>query len=166
LAQLSVAARLSEAITSAALVPLLADARVRESAHPSGPQYSAERFEVPLGAAVGWEAAVFDHYQALVTAVITKLKRGTAGGRPRDQTGGSTWSLDVWPGHPLENEAKGLLAAVRQQVEALRTRIDASRSTEAIAAGSERERVVFYVGQYVRDMGGAEDDHNAEDDDA
>jgi hypothetical protein len=165
LAQLSVAARLSETIASAALSALLVDGRVHQVGHAEGAQYSAERFEVPLGAAVGWEAAVFDHYQALVTAVITKLGRGAAGGRPRDQTGGSTWSLDVWPGHPLESEAKGLLAAVRQQVEALRNRIDALPASDPSVVRRERERVVFYAGQYVRDAGPAEDDLNPEDDD-
>jgi hypothetical protein len=163
LAQLSAHTRLSEAIASTALGALVADGRVQERAEAAGPLYSAERFEVPLGAAVGWEAAVFDHYQALVMAVITKLRRGAGGGRPRDQVGGSTWSLDVWSGHPLEDEAKGLLGAVRKQVEALRERVDAVAASEG--EKSARERVVFYVGQYVREQGGEEDEKLSEDDD-
>ena len=62
--------------------------------------------------------------------------------------GGSTWSLDVGPGHPLRNEARETLARVRREVEALRNRIDAHNAT---TDGAEpRERVVFYAGQYVQ----------------
>jgi hypothetical protein len=150
LAQLAASARLTEATTRACLQTLLADGRVQAEPQLEGVRYTARRFEVPLGTPVGWEAAVFDHYQALVTAVITKLQ-GAARGRPRDQTGGSTWSLDVWPGHPLEAEAKGLLGGLRQQVEALRERVDAHQRAHPEAAPGKRERVVFYAGQYVQD---------------
>jgi hypothetical protein len=115
---------------------------------PEQPLYAAERFEVPVGAAVGWEAAVFDHYQALVTAVMTKLKRGSARGEAGDHTGGSTWTLEVWPGHPLEQEAKTTLRSVRSQVDALRARVDAHRNEPP--RGVPVDRVVFYAGQYVR----------------
>jgi hypothetical protein len=105
--------------------------------------------EVPLGAPVGWEAAVLDHFQAMVTAIIAKLARGRASGAPADETGGSTWSLDVWHGHPHEAEAKALLAKTRATVEERRVRIDAHNRIAARDAPGER--VVFYAGQTVRD---------------
>lgn len=156
-AALRVVSRLSEDVTRAALDVLVADGRVHALHEPSGVQYVATHFEVPLGAAVGWEAAVFDHYQALVTAIITKLDRGAARGQPQDQTGGSTWSLDVWPGHPLEAEAKGLLRELRKRVESLRERVDAE-SAKLPHARRAIERVVFYAGQYVREAEMREDD--------
>ena len=165
LLQLAAASRLSESVTRSCLDALVADGRVQASEHVQGTVYAAQRFEVPLGAAVGWEAAVFDHYQALVTAVITKLQAGSAHGRPRDQTGGSTWSLDVWPGHPLEAEAKGLLGILRQQVEQLRERIDAHARERQAPLGVMRERVVFYAGQYVREGGVGEEETSTGDDD-
>ncbi|MFT3921569.1 MAG: hypothetical protein QM778_03445 [Myxococcales bacterium] len=141
-------ARLGEGIARACLERLAQDGRVRVVHKPEGTLYAAERFEVPVGAAVGWEAAVFDHYQALVTAVITKLKRGSARGEASDHTGGSTWTLEVWPGHPLELEAKTTLRGVRAQVDALRARVDAYRHQPP--QGAPVDRVVFYAGQYVR----------------
>jgi hypothetical protein len=108
--------------------------------------YRSERFEVPLGDAQGWEAAVLDHYQAMTSAICAKLAE--RGARAKDVVGGSTWSLDVWAGHPLEEEATKTLARVREQLEDLRTRVD--QHNEVAAADAPRQRVVIYVGQYVR----------------
>jgi hypothetical protein len=63
--------------------------------------------------------------------------------------GGSTWSLDVWRGHPLEAEAKSLLAKTRTSVEDLRARVDA-HNAKAHHDGLG-ERVVFYAGQSIRE---------------
>jgi hypothetical protein len=132
-----------------ALDALVRSGRVVETRSGAGSMYAADRFEVPLGAPVGWEAAVLDHFQAMVTAIITKLTRGRAAGGLGDQVGGSTWSLDVWRGHPLEAEAKSLLERTRAAVEDLRERIDAHNS-QANHDGPG-ERVVFYAGQSIRD---------------
>ena len=111
-----------------------------------GACYHSPRFDVPVGASEGWEAAVLDHFQSLVSAVCVKLRAGVGGGD--EATGGSTYTLDVWPGHPLENEARGLLSDVREQANGLRDRIDAHNSTHG--APPELSPVVFYVGQYVK----------------
>jgi len=134
-----------------ALESLIAKGRVVETRTAAGVTYAADRFEVPVGAALGWEAAVLDHFQAVVTAIIAKLRRGEARGSDKDLVGGSTWSLDVWPGHPLESEAKGLLKRVRAAVEELRGRIDAFNASTPHPGSLER--VVFYAGQNVRDGG-------------
>jgi hypothetical protein len=129
-----------------ALDALVRSGRVVETRTASGSAYTTDRFEVPLGAGVGWEAAVLDHFQAMVTAIIAKLNRGRSAG---DLIGGSTWSLDVWRGHPLESEAKSLLAKTRVAVEDLRARID-SHNRRARRDGPG-ERVVFYAGQSIRE---------------
>lgn len=131
----------------AALEQLVTDGRVRVSTE-SPPMYSAERFEVPFGETQGWEAAILDHYQAVVFAICARLDDRGSGAGARDTTGGSTWSLDVWPGHPFEAEAKGTLSRLRGELEALRGRIDAHNAAEQSSAA--RERVVLYVGQSVR----------------
>jgi len=141
--------RLDAASCATALDALVRSGRVVETRAAGGSSYTAERFEVPLGAAVGWEAAVLDHFQAMVTAIIAKLARGRAAGAAADEIGGSTWSLDVWRGHPLEGEAKSLLRRTRATVEELRARIDAYN--RAAPRPGEAERVVFYAGQNVRD---------------
>src|SRR5215471_15976433 len=98
--------RLGAAACKTALDALVRSGRVVETRTANGSTYAADRFEVPLGAPSGWEAAVLDHFQAMVTTMITKLGAARAVGTSRDLIGGSTWSLDIWRGHPLEAEAK------------------------------------------------------------
>ena len=111
-------------------------------------RYASEHFEVPLGTEHGWEAAVLDHYQALVSAIGMKLGLGREGAHLKDAVGGSTWTLDVWPGHPHEAEAKGTLGRLRTSIEALRTKIDTFNADLQRVAPTER--VVVYLGQYLR----------------
>jgi len=141
-------ARLPEAECSRALQELLAEGKASVSIEAGAELYSAARFEVPVGESHGWEAAVLDHYQALVTSVCQKLTERGPMARSADTTGGSTWSLDVWPGHPLEDEAKGTLRRVRLELEDLRRRIDAHNTLGEVPA--HRERVLVYLGQSVR----------------
>jgi len=112
--------------------------------------FTSARLEIPLGQSHGWEAAVLDHYQALVTAVAIKLGEGAAGARHGDLVGGSTWTIEVGKGHPLREEAVSTLARLRREVEDLRERVDAHNLAEPPA--EPRERVVVYVGQYVREV--------------
>jgi hypothetical protein len=83
----------------------------------------------------------------MVTAITRKLALGAVRSGSNDLVGGSTWSLDVWRGHPLEAEATGTLAKVRSMVEDLRQRIDAHNATASLP--EVLQRVVFYMGQYV-----------------
>jgi len=145
LAQVAAATRLPAAACETALHALTEQARVTTSAEAE-PTYESKRFEVPLGESHGWEAAVLDHYQAMTSAICAKL--ADRGARARDVTGGSTWSLDVWTGHPLEAEATRTLARLRAELEELRTRVDAHNAVAETE--SPRQRVVIYVGQYVR----------------
>ena len=145
LAQVVEATRLPSAACEAALTTLGEHGRIARS-DDAEPQYESKRFEVPLGEPQGWEAAVLDHYQAMTSAICAKL--ADRGSRARDVTGGSTWSLDVWAGHPLEEEATKTLARLRAELEDLRSRVDEHNAhNESDAA---RQRVVIYVGQYVR----------------
>jgi hypothetical protein len=143
-------ARLSLETTERALSGLVRDGRVtlEPAAAEHGARYASERFDVPMGTSSGWEAAVLDHFEAMITAISTKLTRGTGRSGAEDTSGGSTWSLDVWPGHPLEQEAKHSLSRLRQQIEDLRARIDAhNRDAHKSPA---LEQVIVYLGQYVR----------------
>lgn len=149
LAQLAETTRLPVAACEAALGALVEQGRATKS-DDAEPVYRSERFEVPLSESQGWEAAVLDHYQAMTSAICAKLAERGAGTRAgaKDLVGGSTWSLDVWAGHPFEEEATKTLARMREQMEALRDRIDLHNETAGVDAA--RQRVVIYVGQYVR----------------
>ena len=92
---------------------------------------------MPLGESQGWEAAVLDHYQAMTSAICAKLSERGASARAKDIVGGSTWSLDVWAGHPLEEEATQTLARVcARQLEELRSRIDAHNEWASSGGGA------------------------------
>ena len=142
--QISALSHVSAEGVALALTALLADGKVTRE----GELYQSHEFEVPLGQGKGWEAAVLDHFQALVTAVSLKLRLGAQGSEHKDTLGGSTWSLDVWPSHPLEAEAKSTLARLRRDVESLRNRIDAYNAETPPPRAVEQ--VVIYLGQYVR----------------
>jgi len=154
---------LGKSVCSTVLETLIREGRIVESRSAEGTTYSADRFEVPIGASSGWEAAVLDHFQAMVTAIIAKLARGQSSGPDRDWVGGSTWSLDVWPGHPLEMQAKTLLRGIRANAEELRVRIDAHNSAASYVG--PRERVVFYACQNVRELGASAREGEVESDD-
>ncbi len=145
LQELADATRLPVAACEAALHELTEQGRVSKS-EETEPRYSSERLEVPVGGSQGWEVAVLDHYQAMTSAICAKLSE--RGARAKDVVGGSTWSLDVWAGHPLEGEATRTLARIREEMESLRARVD--QHNAAADAQATRQRVVIYVGQYVR----------------
>jgi hypothetical protein len=110
----------------------------------SEPRYRANQLVVPIGAPVGWEAAVFDHFKALVTTVLSRLRenRTTA---LADQVGGSTYTIDVWEGHPLADEVYGALGRMRASLSELRARVLDFNTDRALPG--VHDRVIIYVGQ-------------------
>ncbi|MGK0360950.1 MAG: putative acetyltransferase, partial [Bradymonadia bacterium] len=72
--------RLEEGALAIALERLEGDGRATREAVKDGAEdgelWRCEECVIPFGTPVGWEAAVFDHYQALVTALCTKLRIG------------------------------------------------------------------------------------------
>ena len=141
---------------SAALASLVASGRLelieREGADAA---YRATHFIIPLGADQGWEAAVFDHFQAVVKTITSKLARAAAG-ESTTEVGGSTYSLHVWPGHPHEEEVRSSLASFRARFTELRTRVSAFNATQSLPA--RHQQVTFYAGQCLSEMSGDEDD--------
>ncbi|HEU4582885.1 MAG TPA: hypothetical protein VFS67_31720 [Polyangiaceae bacterium] len=134
----------SEAQLAPTLERLMADGRVREA--ESG-RLEALDFVVPLGSTAGWEAAVFDHLQAVVQTIGQRLQARAAESRDAENIGGSTYSFDLWPGHPLESEIKGQLAALRARLGELRQRLDAHNKSAGLPA--RHQQVVTYIGQCI-----------------
>ena len=135
---------LSELAFEAALNRLVADERVRIEERPDGPYCVTERCLIPVGQAAGWEAAVVDHHRAVLNALAAKAVSGKHVSAAADEIGGTTLSFDLWPGHPREQEVRGLLATVRRQVVSL---------WDEVAAYNQDNRpksnysVTFYCGQ-------------------
>jgi hypothetical protein len=111
--------------------------------------YQTSHFLIPIGASSGWEGAVFDHFHAVVRTICAKLRR-TTGSSATDQIGGSTYSFEVWDGHPLAEEVLGTLRRFRETHSALRERVRAHNAKHPKPAA--RFGVVVYGGQTVWDV--------------
>jgi DNA-binding transcriptional ArsR family regulator len=120
-------------------------------------RYRCESLVIDFGDPVGWEAAVFDHYQAMVVALVGKLRAGTRRASLGDAVGGSTFAFDLWEGHPMQGRVLGFLREVREQGMALRRELEASVVAAPMPDGVRPMRVVAYVGQSVT-RGEDEDD--------
>jgi DNA-binding Lrp family transcriptional regulator len=130
-------------VVSEALETLIGQGHVRRQ--DDGVTYRADDCVIQYGDELGWEAALFDHYQAMVTAIAAKLRSGSTVARRDDATGGSTFHFDLHRGHPLEQEALGLLSRTRELASELRRRV----GEQAAPPPAERYRLVFYAGQHV-----------------
>src|SRR5690606_14459793 len=64
---------------------------------------------IPVGAEAGWEAAVFDHFQAVAGAITMKLRQGATRSTTHDTTGGSTLTFEIDASHPAAGRVLGLL---------------------------------------------------------
>ncbi len=107
--------------------------------------YRAKHLLLPLGSAVGWEAAVFDHFKALVNTVTQRVGGDRSSATLADRVGGSTYTVDVWPGHPHAEEAYRTLGELRQKVGDLRKKIEEYNAEHEMPDAFTQ--VVLYVGQ-------------------
>ena len=123
---------------------LLANGRIDIVEGEAEPRYRVGGLVIPFGASVGWEAAVFDHFKAVVATVLCKL-RDHRSADSNDVVGGSTYTIDVWDGHPMAEEVFGTLARVRGLLGDLRRRAEELRPSKETPA--RHTRVVIYAGQ-------------------
>jgi hypothetical protein len=144
---------MSESALDERLARLVSDGRLAREGSAQSAVYRSERIFIPYGAPEGWEAGVLDHYQAMITAVCAKLRQGRTHAEQGETIGGSTYHLDVWEGHPLEQDAVGFLADVRRRAVALRTAIEAHNALHPRPKGAAEKRVISYVGQAVLSEG-------------
>jgi hypothetical protein len=129
-------------LSEVTLGPVLLALVERGAVEQSGESYRARDFSVPLGASAGWEAAVFDHVQAVVQAIVQRLS-----GENGKAAGGSTYTFDVWDGHPMAAEVEGALAKFRSEHSALRARVEAFN--QGTARPASYRQVVVYAGQSI-----------------
>ena len=133
---------LSAEVTERVLSTLLKQGRISQS----GDGYRTDVVTIPVGESRGWEAAVFDHYQAVVTAIGKKVTapRSSQG----DVLGGATLAFDVHDQHPYRERVYGLLAEVRGQVNELWNEVRTYNQDHPVS-DDEKHRVFFYFGQSV-----------------
>lgn len=149
----------AESALGAAIDRLVEDGRVRIVTHGGITRYVHDAILIHYGDDEGWQAALFDHYQAMVTAMCAKLRRGTTHATADEHLGGSTYHFDVWAGHPLEGEVFGLLGELRSRSLDLCERVQAFNAEFSGGDATRMRRVTAYVGQTViEDEEGADDD--------
>ncbi len=103
---------------------------------------------VPVDSEGGWEAAVFDHYQAVATAIAAKLRSGSLRSRSDDAIGGATLRFELGPDNPHTAEVLGLLGEVRSRGNEVWERVRRYNAQHPID-DSTATRVCFYIGQSV-----------------
>jgi hypothetical protein len=130
-----------------ALRRLVADGRIDEATRDGSLSYSARSIFVPVGARSGWEAAVYDHFHAVVKTIVCKLRADSEGTRLEDRIGGSTYSFEVWDGHPLAEKVYGELGRHRKETSELRKQVD--DFNEKNTHPRRFDRVTIYFGQCV-----------------
>src|SRR5262245_9038572 len=150
--EIALRAQADAAAVEETLKRLTAAGRIQELEHEGSVRYKAGALVIPLGAPVGWEAAVFDHFKAMVTTILSRLRENQETAKLVDRTGGSTYTIDVWNGHPLADEVYGTLGRMRTALTDLRARVDQFNRNNEIP--DPHTRVVIYAGQTV-----IEEDH-------
>jgi hypothetical protein len=114
-------------------------------------RYSSDACVIPLGDPKGWEAAVFDHYQAMVTAICAKLSLGQRRAVRGEWVGGSTFGFEIWDNHPERDSVLELLQDMRDRIGTVRARV--TQYNQAHSPGPGALKVVTYVGQAVLGLG-------------
>jgi hypothetical protein len=137
---------LPAAALEAALARLVREERVRLEQRADGVYCTTDQCLIPVGEAAGWEAAVIDHHRSVLGALAAKLVSGRHVAAAADEVGGTTWSFDLWPGHPREKEVRRLLAALREQVVPLWNEVAEYNRAHRPA---HTYRVTVYCGQYL-----------------
>jgi hypothetical protein len=134
--------RAAPAAVETALERLLREGRVRCDADQ---RFASERVVLMADDDGAWPAAMFDHYQSLVRTLIARLEADGSS----DETGGSTYTLDVFDGHPLEAEVRGTLARLRRELGELWDRVEAENAKNGLPP--RFRQVVVYAGQSSRE---------------
>ena len=150
-AELGAALPFAPVLVDQAVESLIAEGRVRRD----GPTLSAESFVVPVGAEQGWEAAVFDHFSAVASAIAAKVHRG-ARSDAKDVVGGATLTFEVAPDHPNFEEVRGLLARIRRDVNDVWARVMQHNERHPLD-DARKIKVTVYFGQNVDE---SDDDGN------
>jgi hypothetical protein len=148
-------------LSAQAVSTLIQDGRVEAFERAGEPWLRCATLMIPVGAEQGWEAAVFDHFRAMATAIALKLRMIGARSRQSDAIGGATLSFDLEPGHPFEAEVYGILQRVRADVNQVWDRVTAYNDQHPVDPERKIE-VTFYMGQSVvgDERIGEDDDDN------
>ncbi len=113
-------------------------------------RYRATDYHVPLGGAEGFEAALYDHFGAVIRAITKKVRLGRLRASSNDLTGGSTFSFDLSPDDPLWEQVTSFLSEQRPRLDGW---LSEARKLAAArpSGGAPRQKITIYIGQLVED---------------
>ncbi len=103
----------------------------------------SSKWVLPRGSQYGWEAAMLDHFQAVVQTLARRLRELDSDDPPT--SGGSTYAIDIWDGHPHARRVRGLLDEVRNLVAEVQADVRAHNAK--IKTPDAFDRITFYAGQ-------------------
>jgi hypothetical protein len=144
----------SEPELRAAVEILTEDGRVQASVSSSGTSYTAATYRIAPGAEHGWESAVFDHFQAVATAIAQKLQLAAEAPESKRIVGGSTVRFELEANHPHRERVIGLVEEVRTLVNQVWDEVCAYNDAHPIDP-DRRFNVSFYFGQGTDDVSAA-----------
>jgi hypothetical protein len=110
-------------------------------------RYTAKNLVIPMGSSVGWEAGVFDHVRAVVQTICERARAIDPVPGAYQHIGGSTYTCEIWSGHPLEDLVKGQLEAIRLDCHEVRKQVAAYNEKHGLRP--RHQQVITYVGQCV-----------------
>lgn len=124
-------------------------ARGRVSQDDQG-RFHCDQCLIPRDNQEGWDAAVIDHFRAVVVALSVKLRQMAEPTLPPETVGGSTYSFDVHDDHPYRDEVRDLLQDTRDRISELAAKV--KDYNDEHGRDMIDEKVTFYFGQSVVDV--------------
>ena len=155
-ASLAAALRVDESVARRVVEHLVREGRLAWVGEGNGATLAAAPLVIPVGAEMGWEAAVFDHFRTVASAIAAKVRAGQTRSGKDDTSGGASLSFVVSVTHPLRERVRGLLARVRDDVNALWREVEAHNEANPVDE-ADIERVWFYLGQYIESFAGVDE---------
>ncbi len=153
LARIAKLAQTEERVIEGPIQRLVEAGRIQRFSEKGEMHYEARALVIPLGADAGWEAAVFDHFKAMVRTILLRSNKQEAASLD-DLVGGSTYTIDIWPDHPMAEEVMGTLKEMRSRLSELRERVTQYNASQVTP--ENHSRVVIYAGQSVVSEEGSE----------
>lgn len=113
--------------------------------------WHTRQVHIPMGAVVGTEAAILDHFRAVCNVLVSRSRASmqapelAAPPRAPAAEGGSTFCFAVHPNHPHEREVVTLLERTRESVQNLWERV--AEYNQQHEPHPDAHNVTFYCGQ-------------------
>jgi hypothetical protein len=138
-------------VAAAELDPALQCLQNEHRVEPDGDGLRAPSFLIGTDSPHGWEAAVFDHFQAVCTAIANKVQLKHRQSESSHLVGGSTLHFEVSAAHPGLPKVLQLLDQVRALTDAVWDEIYQYNDQNPLA-DAERVNFTLYFGQNVDDL--------------